>query len=333
MKSVIAFVSVILLLTACTKEIPENTKKFTNLTGKYLGQTPPDLTASVFGLGVVSTGMNERDAAFSSDGNEFYYSLWQSGRGTILYMKQINGRWTEPQVASFSGKYNDLEPFITSDGNKLYFSSNRPVEGNEPKDFNIWYVEKTNGAKWGEAKVLGPAINTEADEFYPSLTENGDLYFTAANEKAFGREDIFVSEFVDGIYQEYENLGDSVNSPRDEFNSFIAKDGTYLLYTTTGFGDGLGGGDLWVSFKKEDGSWSRPKNLGEGVNTNKLEYCPSITLDGKYLFFTSNRVNDRKYDQSISYEQLVKEYNNPYNGAGDIYWVGAEVINKVKGKR
>lgn len=324
---------VMILFVACTKEIPENGKRFTNLTGDYLGQTDPGTAAAVFGLGVVSTGMNERDAAFSPDGNEFYYSVWQNGRGVILYMKKINERWTQPKTASFSGKYSDIEPFITSDGKKLYFASNRPVEGTEPKDYDIWYVEKNESGDWGEPVVLGPEINTEANEFYPSLTDEGNLYFTAANEKSFGREDIFVSKFVDGQYQQYENLGDSVNSPKDEFNSFIAKDGSYLLYTTTGFGDGLGGGDIWICFKKDDGSWTSPKNLGENINSNKLDYCPSITQDGKYLFFTSNRVNDRKYNEAISYEQLVKEFNNPYNGAGDIYWVSSEVIDMVKGKR
>lgn len=333
MKTAIKIISTLFLLTACTKEIPESAKKMTSLTGDYLGQTPPGQTADVFGLGVVSTGMNERDAAFTPDGREFYYSIWQYSRGTIVRMKRIDNGWTQPHVVSFSGKFNDIEPFITSDGNKLYFASNRPLEGDEPKDFDIWYVEKNEEGEWGDPVVLGSAINTENDEFYPSLTDEGDLYFTARNDKAFGREDIFVSKFVDGVYQEYENLGDSVNSPKDEFNSFIAKDGSYLVYTTTGFGDGFGGGDLWVTFKKEDGGWTRPENLGDGVNSNKLEYCPSITLDGKYLFFTSNRVNDRKYDKAISYEQLVKEYNNPYNGAGDIYWVSTEVIDKLKEKR
>ena len=245
-------------------------------------------------------------------------------------MKMIDGRWKTPEVAPFSGIYNDIEPFITSDGQKLYFASNRPVEGEEPKDFDIWMVEKDENGEWSEPKNLGEPVNSDVDEFYPSLTESGDIYFTAANEMAMGREDIFVSRYVEGEYQPIENLGDKVNSERDEFNSFIAKDGSYLLYTTTGFGSGEGGGDIWVNFRSEDSTWSGPKNLGPSVNSNKLEYCPSITLDGKYLFFTSNRVNDRIYSEKLSYEKLVDNYNNPYNGAGDIYWVSSEIIEKLK---
>lgn len=320
----------IVIFTACTKQIPDGSPKYFGLTGEYLGQAPPDSAAKIFSSGIVSTGLNERDAAFTPEGDEFYFSIWQNNRGVIFIMKKVNGRWTRPETAPFSGKFNDIEPFVTYDGSRLYFSSNRPIEGSEPKDFDIWYVERKENKEWDEPVVLGPAINTEADEFYPSLTENGDLYFTSSNKKSFGREDIFVSKYVNGVYQDFENLGDSINSELDEFNSFISRDGSFLLYTTTGFGEGLGGGDIWVCFKKDNGSWTHPKNLGDNVNSNKLDYCPSITQDGKYLFFTSNRIKERKYDKRISYEQLINEYNNPFNGAGDIYWVSTEVIQKSK---
>lgn len=319
----------VVILISCTKEIPDNPRRYSGYEGEYLGQKFPGDTAEVFGLGLVSTGLNERDAAFSPDLNEFYYSIWQNGKGSIVVIKKKNDKWTTPEVVSFSGIYSDIEPFITKDGSKLYYASNRPVEGKEPKDYDIWFVEKLEN-KWSEPKRMNDNINSTANEFYPSLTANGDIYFTSNNEKAMGREDIFVSRFENGEYQPYENLGDSVNSGMDEFNSFISEDGSYLVYTTTGFGDGLGGGDLWVTFRKNESGWTTPKNLGSGVNTNKLEYCPSITPDGKFLFFTSNRVNVRKYDKRQSYQQIVDEYNNPFNGSGDIYWVSLSVIKKLR---
>lgn len=320
----------LLLFTSCTKEIPDNPKRFTNLFGEYMGQPLPTTNAEVFAPGVISTGIYERDAAFYPDGSEFYYSVFQNNKGIIVSTKQINGRWTLPRVVSFSGIYNDIEPFITLDGKKLFFASNRPVEGKEPKDYDIWYSERLNDGSWGEPVVLGPEVNTEANEFYPSLTESGDLYFTSDNHKSLGKEDIFVSRFIDGAFLKYENLGDSVNSVDEEFNSFIAPDGSYLIYTTTGFGDGFGGGDLWVCFKKDDQTWSRPRNLGENVNSRYLDYSPSITPDGKFLFFTSNRLLSRDYETKTSYEQLLREFNNPLNGNGDIYWVSTEVIHNLK---
>lgn len=330
MKIIYTLVAALLFLTSCTKEIPDNPKRFTNLFGEYMGQAVPNTSAEVFAPGVISTGMYERDAAFYPDGSEFYYSVFQNNGGTIVYTKQINGRWTLQRGVSFSGIYNDIEPFITHDGKKLYFASNRPIEGNEPKDYDIWYSERMDNGEWSEPVVLGPEVNTEANEFYPSLTENGDLYFTSDNHKSLGKEDIFVSRFVDGAFLEYENLGDSVNSVDEEFNSFIAPDGSYLIYTTTGFGDGFGGGDLWVCFRKEDLTWSRPKNLGENVNSRYLDFSPSITQDGEFLFFSSNRLLAREYETRISYEQLVREFNNPFNGNGDIFWVSTEVIQNLK---
>ncbi|KUG26335.1 hypothetical protein ASZ90_003833 [hydrocarbon metagenome] len=330
MKIIFTTIAVFLLLTSCTKEIPDNPKRYTNLFGEYMGQPVPNTSAEVFASGVISTGMYERDAAFYPDGSEFYNSVFQNNRSTLVYTRQINGRWTLPKVVSFSGIYNDIEPFITHDGKKLYFASNRPIEGGEPKDYDIWYSERMDDGGWGEPIVLGPEVNTEANEFYPSLTENGDLYFTSDNHNSLGKEDIFVSRFVDGSFLEYENLGDSVNSVDEEFNSFIAPDGSYLIYTTTGFGDGFGGGDLWICFKKEDQKWSSPKNLGENVNSHYLDFSPSLTPDGKFLFFSSNRVLTRNYETRTSYEQMIREFNNPYNGNGDIFWVSTEVIQNLK---
>ena len=311
------------ILTSCTKEIPEHPNRYTGHEGKYLGLKAPGDTASIFGAGVVSTGLNERDAAFSPDLTEFYYTIMQNNKGTIAAIRQINGKWINPRVVSFSGLYSDLEPFITQDGSKLYFASNRPVNGTEPKDYDIWYVEKTDNG-WGEPKRLSDNVNSSGNEYYPSLTKDGD------NDKSLGSEDIFVSKFENGQFQPCENLGDPVNSDKYEFNSFIAPDGSYLVYTTTGSGDGYGGGDLWVSFKENDSSWSAPKNLGLQVNTDKLEYCPSISPDGKFLFFTSTRMNELKYDSKRTYSQMVSEYNSPLNGAGDIYWISSSIIEKMK---
>ena len=317
------------VFTSCTKEIPEHPNRYTGHEGKYLGLKDPGDTARVFGAGVVSTGLNERDAAFSPDYKEFYYTVMQNKKGTIVVMRQINGKWINPRVVPFSGMYSDLEPFITHDGTKLYFASNRPVDGTEVKDYDIWYVERIDDG-WGEPKRLSDNVNSGGNEYYPSLTKKGDLYFTSDNDKAIGSEDIFVSKFDSGEFMPYENLGDSVNSDKYEFNSFIAPDGSYLVYTTTGFGAGEGGGDLWVSFKKNDSTWSSPKNLGKQVNTDRLEYCPSISPDGKYLFFSSNRASEIVYDKKQTYQQMLNSHNSPMNGTGDIYWISSSVIEKLK---
>ncbi len=82
------------------------------------------------------------------------------------------------------------------------FSSvpNRPLDGsNAVKDYDIWYVEK-RGNVWSEPANAGEVVNTRSDEFYPSPTSSGNLYFTAEYEHGVGKEDIFVCRWENGKY-------------------------------------------------------------------------------------------------------------------------------------
>lgn len=162
--------------------------------GKFELKNPPD-TATLLAEGFISTSINERDFALSADGTEVYYTIAtpQSTFQTIVFSKKDkNGKWSGPEVVSFAGKFSDLEPALSADGKKLYFASNRPLEGSKPKDFDIWLVER-NGNIWGEPKNVGAYVNTESDEFYPSITKSGNLYFTAQYKDGVGREDIFLA--------------------------------------------------------------------------------------------------------------------------------------------
>ena len=125
-----------------------------------------------------------RDVAISANGSEIYFSLqgYQGELSTIVSANSSNGKYSKPQVASFSGKYHDLEPFLSVDGLRLYFSSDRPLDNtsNELKDYDIWYVErKTLKDEWSNAMNVGAPINTKDNEFYPSITLSNNLYFTS----------------------------------------------------------------------------------------------------------------------------------------------------------
>jgi len=91
--------------------------------------------------------------------------------------------------------------------------------------------------------------------------------------------------------------------------------------------------DLYISFRKNDGSWTQTKNMGDKINSNEIEYCPYVSPDGKYLFFTSYRRPERAFPKGlVSYEDIIKMYNSPQNGFGDIYWVDAKIIEELKPK-
>jgi Tol biopolymer transport system component len=293
---------------------------FPVLKGPYLGQTPPGMIPEVFAPGIISTGYSERIAAFTPDGKEFYYALWGAPHGVILFMKEINGVWIKPQVAPFSGKYI-AEFNMSPDGNKILFSSNRPLDGRgEPiNTFNIWIVER-NDIGWDEPKKL-------CSGGYPTISSNGNLYFNDDREGGIGAGDLYMSEFIDGSYKEPNNLGNLINSESNDADPFIAPDESYLIFAS----DRSNVIDLYISFRKKDGSWIKAINMGEKINTSEIEICPSVTPNGKYFFFTSYRSFYDKYSRTpLTFEGKTKILSSPGNGNGDIYWVDAGIIEELK---
>ena len=285
--------------------------------------TPPDRLA-LFGENFISTFINERDFALSPDGNEIFFTIStpRSSFQTIVFCrKEKDGSWTSPVVAPFAGSFSDLEPAFTPDGNTLFFSSNRPLAGNSTKDFDIWKVTRVGGA-WGKPENIGQPINTTADEFYPSITKTGSLYFTAAYAGGVGKEDIYVSLFQNGGYQKPAALDTAVNSGYYEFNAFVSPDERFILFTSYGRKDDTGGGDLYMSVKDAQGKWQPARNLKE-LNSRQLDYCPFVAADGKTLFFTSERhqLPVSFQDSKATYKTVVDIVQNPLNGTGNIYWV------------
>jgi len=269
--------------------------------GDYLGQKRPGLTAELFAPGLISTEGEELNSVFTPDGREFYFTVGRGSprRWAIKVMRRTGNRWGAPQVASFSGTYSDVDLFISHDGKQLLYCSNRPLSGTgEPKkDFDIWVVERA-GDGWSQPRNLGGAVNTEAQEFYPSLTRAGVLFFQSIRPEGRGAGDIYFSRREEGGYPRVGNAGGMINTEGFESDPFVAPDGDYVIFSANRKG-GFGQGDLNITFRAKDGSWTPPRNLGSRVNTSYHENCAMVTPDGKYLFFTR---------------------------AGDIYWVDARII-------
>jgi len=308
------------------------------LSGSVAGQSqfdlknPPAETA-LLAEGFISTPMNERDFALSPDGTEIYYTIStpQSTFQTIVFSrKNKNGKWSKPEVVSFAGKFSDLEPTLSADGKKLYFASNRPAEGKEPKDFDIWMVER-NGNAWGEPQNTGAVVNTESDEFYPSITKSGNLYFTAQYKEGVGREDIFMAAWKNDHFEKPVALDTAVNSKGYEFNAFVDSDEQFILFTGYGRKDDAGRGDLYMSVKDADGKWLPSKNL-KFLNSSRLDYCPYVTLDKKILFFTSERaLLPTSFETKTTYDKIQQINKSTLNGSGNIYWVSFEkALNAIR---
>ncbi len=272
---------------------------------------------------IISDLSNIRDFAASSSEDEAYITA-QSQLGevsVILKLKKKKGKWEDPAVASFSGEYKDLEPFISPDELTLFFVSDRPLDASSQtrKDYDIWYVERTNkNSPWSKPKNIGSPINTENNEFYPSLSKNKNMYFTSDSPESKGKDDIFFSQWDGTKYLPPISLSDSINTEGYEFNSYIAPDESYLIFSGYNRPDGLGSGDLYISFMGEDGNWSKAKNLGEQINSKQMDYCPFVNQTSGALYFTSKRsaVKPQNFE---SYKSLLKEINKYENGLSRVY--------------
>jgi len=237
---------------------------------------------------------NVRDIAISSEGDEIYFSVqsYTDEASLIVTAKKENNLWTMPEIASFSGKFFDIEPFLSSDGLTLFFASNRPLlkTDNRVNDFDIWYVKRENkNSEWSAPINIGQQINSKNNEFYPSIADNKNLYFTSDAPPSEGKDNIFFSRWDNGKYLPPVSLSDSINSTGYEFNAFIAPDESYIVFSGYQREDGLGSGDLYISYKISDGVWTKAKNLGEEINSDKMDYCPYIDTKTNTLYFTSKR--------------------------------------------
>jgi hypothetical protein len=290
-------------------------QQFTDLYGDYLGQTPPGDTPIVFAPGIISTQHHEHSSpTFSTDGNEVFWSIWRrpdiGEPQVIMTMQCENGTWSKPAIAPFSGKYRDGEPIFATDGNRLYFYSTRPTSDGKMNS-DIWFVNKqANG--WSEPKCLGfVAKFPELKSVYqPSVTGNGSLYFISRQKDVPpGEFLIWRAACINGKYPEIEPVSPVINDVDVYVNwtPFIAPDESYLLFSRGDTNRDIG--DLYISFKsKIKNEWTAPVKMGEPINTKAQERFPSISPDGKYLFFC----------------------RSGNGGQDDVYWVSTKVIDDIK---
>lgn len=275
--------------------------KFPVLKGKYLGQELPGRRPEIFAPGIISTDGDEFAGTFSPDGNEFYYTanggVKQLKMNTIMVTKYVDGRWSEPEVAPFSGAYFDFEPRVTVDGTKLYFGSGRPMAGEDkPGGVHLWISERI-GADWSDPQ---PAASSFPDALiiYPSVTQDSTVYYTGRDNT--GKPGICVSRLEGGKYQTSVRLGEEINFHDSVHHAYIAPDESYLIFDAQ---PQLQGPELYISFRRPDGTWTKSGRFGDEVNATGTEMCGFVSPDGRFFFFSRE---------------------------GNVYWMDAKVIEELK---
>jgi outer membrane protein OmpA-like peptidoglycan-associated protein len=139
---------------------------------------------------------------------------------------------------------------------------------------------------------LGPAVNTTNDEYWPSLSADEiTLVITRLVNSSYvnrQQEDFYISHFTDGKWSVMEDAGSPLNTPDNEGAQTITGDGRLMIFTACNRSDAIGRCDLYFS-EKEGDNWSVPQNLGRPVNSAYRETQPSLSSDGRTLYFSSDR--------------------------------------------
>ncbi|MFC2135412.1 TolB family protein [Bacteroidota bacterium] len=288
LSSILNFLLIMLLITCCSESgtTGPSDNNQPEITGAYLGQTPPGAAPQLFAP-VVFTEANElhSNVVFSPYGQEVFWTLMDGYPSEILHMKLENGTWTAPATAPFNSQFGTLDPSFSPDGNRVFFMSWASASGNSAASKeNIWFVER-EGNGWGQPQMLGNEVNYLDVHWQVSVASNGTLYFAGSNGANTGG--IWFSEFIDGQYTQAQFMGDAINTGSYEGTPFIAPDESYLMFSSHRGGNT--NADLFISFKNEDGTWSQAQNMGSSINTAGHELYAIVSGNSEYLFFLSSR--------------------------------------------
>jgi Tol biopolymer transport system component len=269
-----------------------------------IGQTPPGDRPEVFAPRVISLETRlETYPTLSPDLRTVFFSVvnaeWTEGR--LLSTRLEHGAWTKPEPAAFSGGRSiDWESFISPDGKRMFFASNRPPSSG----MDIWMVERMSDVSWSAPVRLPEPVNSAAEDGSPCVTNNGTLYFKSRRGGGIGGSWIYRAVLKDGTYAQIESLGNTLKTGPGETEPFVSPDESYLIFTSQTRTGGSGGWDLWISLREGDGSWTEPSNLGSEINTVDDEYGPRVTPDGQYLLFTRERRGKTMDIYRVSTSQL-----------------------------
>jgi hypothetical protein len=259
----------------------------------YLAQVPPGQTPRLFEL-PTHEGLFAGDRiAISPDGREVYYTEvninWSDYN--IRYYEYADGRWNGP-LDLFSGF---LGPALSVDNTTMFFE--------KYGDFKTCWQSQRTGAGWS-TPALCTQVPDPKDKHNLQVTASGRVYASSAGAlNGIGRMDIstYLRTDADGAYR---SLGRPLNSPGNEGDFYVARDESFIVFGSPHRG-GLGGGDLFISFRASDGSWSDPENLGAPVNTPGFEFGPYVTDDRRFLFFSRSDGSTRVDVYWVRFDSLL----------------------------
>ncbi len=274
----------------------------------YLGQNPPDTIPIRFGPSYLITNGSwgwHGSPKFSPDGKEMFFVKYHfnlpSGNAKMYFMKDVNGVWTMPAQPSFASDSIDNSPVYSPDGNRLYFSSYRTGA------MRYYFVTRT-GNSWSQPTMLNMTYQSMPGSpgWDFAMTQDSTIYFSLYTQA--NGADLYLSRINNGQYSTFERLPNQINTASNEISPYISPDEKYIMFGSNRTGS-YGLHDVYISFKKTDGTWTQAQNMGNRINGTSEDSFPWVTPDGKYMFFNSAKTGDLAYNA---------------------YWVDSKVIDRFK---
>ncbi len=244
-------------------------------------------------------GANYR-AIFNLEETELYFTNQVNRQEDIYFSRRdSSGNWLPAQpfnVVNTDG--NEGSHALSADGKTFIFTACNRNKSEGIMDACDIYVTKKTGNKWGEAKPISKAINTEYFESQPSLSADGKtLFFASSRPGGFGNIDIWFSEFKNGNWTKPRNCGSTINTPYDDEMPFIHPDGKTFYFSSAGHA-GMGERDIFVSERIDDTTFSTPKNIGYPINSANDDVGLTVSANGKTAFL-AKRIEDKNFRMDL----------------------------------
>ena len=238
----------------------------------------------------INTVADEYSPVVTADEKTIIFTRQINANEDFYHSDKIDSIWQKATYLSSrinTPNFNEGSEAISPDGKYLFFTGcNRP-DGMGRCDI---YVVQKKGDDWDKPFNLGSPLNTAGWESQPSISpDGGTLYFVSNRPGGYGGYDIWKSKLGAKGWGIPENLGPTINTPYNEQSPFIHPDDSTLYFCSDGW-PGMGGQDLFVSRLSKDGKWQEPENLGYPINSNGNETGLSLTANGDYAFFSSNKL-------------------------------------------
>lgn len=271
----------------------------------------------------VKVGKREGESEFGKNVHEDIFIAKKANDGTWNPIKNAG--------AAMNTMNNEGAQSLSLDGRYLFFVACDRRTGLGGCDI---YYSIRQGDEWSNAINPGKTLNSQYWETCPSLSPTGDeLYFASNRPGGKGKSDIWKCKVTieeNGMlkFSEPENLGADINTAEDEFSPFIHADNHTLFFSSKGR-KGMGGYDIFVSYKKEGGGWEEPRNIGHPINTCKDEIGFVVNANGDKAFYSSDGQENNKRGRDI-YEIRLKEGN--YRPKKKMKYAKGKILDAETGK-